>query len=185
MQLMRGELTQILGDSVHADAVLQQHIELCAQKSEHTFLGHQNNGSGAACLHQVCGLFRHAAGESTLELVDVVRAVIIIPVRLATAARAVAPTLGIAPQLPGVCFLLRVDEIVALNQIGPALGLRRFYGLKGEIVGRGVERLLGFELPRFPKRRFQEGATSTEVFSHRFGVRPETYRQHFLDLYTQ
>lgn len=59
------------------------------------------------------------------------------------------------------------------------------YALKGEIVGRGVEALFGLELPRFAKRRFQEGATSEEVFADRFVGADDSYRQHFLDLYEQ
>jgi asparagine synthase (glutamine-hydrolysing) len=59
------------------------------------------------------------------------------------------------------------------------------YSLKGEIVRRGVRALLGMELPVFPKRRFQEGATSDSVFADRFDVTSDSYRQHFLDLYEQ
>jgi asparagine synthase (glutamine-hydrolysing) len=80
------------------------------------------------------------------------------------------------PAVVGIATAIPFDELAAGSH-------ETLYGLKGEIVGRGVERLLGFELPRFPKRRFQEGATTTEVFTDRFGVGPETYRQHFLELY--
>jgi len=41
------------------------------------------------------------------------------------------------------------------------------------------------DLPLFPKRRFQEGATSESVFTKRFSAGPESYRQHFLELYDQ
>ena len=41
------------------------------------------------------------------------------------------------------------------------------------------------ELPRFPKRRFQEGATPEEVFAQRFLPGDDAYRQHFLELYEQ
>ena len=59
------------------------------------------------------------------------------------------------------------------------------YSLKGEIARRGVRKVLGMELPVFSKRRFQEGAISTAAFSQRFGVDPETYRNHFLELHRQ
>jgi asparagine synthase (glutamine-hydrolysing) len=59
------------------------------------------------------------------------------------------------------------------------------YALKGEIVRRGVRRVLDLELPVFAKRRFQEGATSPSTFASRFAVDPEAYRRHFLELYQQ
>jgi asparagine synthase (glutamine-hydrolysing) len=59
------------------------------------------------------------------------------------------------------------------------------YALKGEIVRRGVRRVLDLELPVFAKRRFQEGATSPATFASRFAVDPEAYRRRFLELYRQ
>ena len=59
------------------------------------------------------------------------------------------------------------------------------YSLKGEIVRRGVRVVLGMELPVFPKRRFQEGATPESVFADRFAGEPDLYRQHFLELHKQ
>lgn len=63
--------------------------------------------------------------------------------------------------------------------------LKALYSLKGEIVRRGVSQVLGMELPVFPKRRFQEGATSASAFAIRFDVDPESYRHHFLHLHKQ
>ena len=57
------------------------------------------------------------------------------------------------------------------------------YALKGEIMRRGVEAVLGIKMPVFPKRRFQEGAASPAVFSERFVVASESYRDHFLSLH--
>ncbi len=57
------------------------------------------------------------------------------------------------------------------------------YSLKGEVLGRGVQRVTGFELPVFPKRRFQHGAVPQEIFRSRFGVPPVCYRNHLLSLY--
>jgi asparagine synthase (glutamine-hydrolysing) len=59
----------------------------------------------------------------------------------------------------------------------------RLYRLKGEIVARGVRSVFGIELPVFPKRRFQEGALSREVFERRFDRPAEEYRAHYLALH--
>src|SRR5918993_487921 len=37
------------------------------------------------------------------------------------------------------------------------------YALKGEIVGRGIRAVTGFDMPAFPKRRFQHGAIEAEA----------------------
>lgn len=57
------------------------------------------------------------------------------------------------------------------------------YRLKGEVVQRGVRQVLACELPVFPKRRFQHGATPEEVFRRRFAVDGLRYRTHFLSRY--
>lgn len=57
------------------------------------------------------------------------------------------------------------------------------YALKGEVLARGVRSVLGLELPRFPKRRFQHGAGETSEFERRFGLPPARYRQHLLAAY--
>ncbi|HTI05638.1 MAG TPA: asparagine synthase-related protein [Gemmatimonadales bacterium] len=54
----------------------------------------------------------------------------------------------------------------------------RLYALKGEIVGRGVRAVLGYEMPVFPKRRFQHGATT-----HVFTETEAHYRRHFHSLH--
>jgi asparagine synthase (glutamine-hydrolysing) len=59
----------------------------------------------------------------------------------------------------------------------------RLYALKGEIARRGAASVLGFELPVFPKRRFQHGATPEGAFRRHFDLHPEVYRRHFLGLY--
>ncbi len=61
----------------------------------------------------------------------------------------------------------------------------KLYALKGEIVCRGIRAVTGFEMPIFPKRRFQEGATAEGLFAERFAHAPEDYRQYFLALYRQ
>lgn len=58
------------------------------------------------------------------------------------------------------------------------------YGLKGEIVRRGLRQVLELDLPVFPKCRFQQGATTKDVFDDVFDVDPDVYRRHFLKLHT-
>ncbi len=54
------------------------------------------------------------------------------------------------------------------------------YGLKGEVVRRGVRQVLGADLPLFPKRRFQQGAMPEDEYRARFAADPAQYRAHFL-----
>ena len=58
------------------------------------------------------------------------------------------------------------------------------YALKGEIVRRGVKAVTGFEMPVFPKRRFQHGAMPEETMRARLGDTERTYRQAFERMYT-
>jgi asparagine synthase (glutamine-hydrolysing) len=57
------------------------------------------------------------------------------------------------------------------------------YELKGEVLARGVRQVLGVELPRFPKRRFQHGALAPETARERFALPAQRYRQHLLACY--
>ena len=57
------------------------------------------------------------------------------------------------------------------------------YSLKGEIVSRGVKAITGFDLPVFPKRRFQHGAVSKDVLRQKLPDAEIGYRQKFLALY--
>jgi asparagine synthase (glutamine-hydrolysing) len=57
------------------------------------------------------------------------------------------------------------------------------YALKGEITGRGVKALTGFDMPVFEKRRFQEGATNEKSFKDIFPVGEAPYRTYFHSLY--
>jgi asparagine synthase (glutamine-hydrolysing) len=61
--------------------------------------------------------------------------------------------------------------------------VERLYSLKGEIVSRGVKAVTGFEMPVFPKRRFQHGALAEETMQSRLPLREAEYRQKFLSLY--
>ena len=61
--------------------------------------------------------------------------------------------------------------------------VERLYQLKGEIVARGVKAVTGFDMPVFPKRRFQHGAVSEATMHSRLPFREAEYRQKFLSLY--
>jgi asparagine synthase (glutamine-hydrolysing) len=58
------------------------------------------------------------------------------------------------------------------------------YALKGEIVGRGVKAITGFDMPVFPKRRFQHGAIPADAMRARLGGTEQAYRRAFHALYT-
>jgi asparagine synthase (glutamine-hydrolysing) len=75
------------------------------------------------------------------------------------------------PRVVAVAEAIPFDELTRGS-------VERLYELKGEVLRRGVERVLGMEMPIFPKRRFQHGATSEEVLAERFAVDPELYRRH-------
>jgi asparagine synthase (glutamine-hydrolysing) len=55
---------------------------------------------------------------------------------------------------------------------------QRLYAIKGEVVRRGVERVLGVEMPVFAKRRFQDGAVEGGRSFPAFAVPPARYREH-------
>ncbi|HXE80099.1 MAG TPA: asparagine synthase-related protein [Vicinamibacterales bacterium] len=61
--------------------------------------------------------------------------------------------------------------------------VRRLYSLKGEIVRRGVKAVTGFDMPTFPKRRFQHGALPPERLNTRLGGAERVYRQRFFALW--
>ncbi|MCX6302402.1 MAG: asparagine synthase-related protein [Bacteroidia bacterium] len=60
---------------------------------------------------------------------------------------------------------------------------QKLYDLKGEIVSRGIKAVTGMEMPVFPKRRFQHGAVSSDIFRKHFPEKEITYRKEFLSLY--
>jgi asparagine synthase (glutamine-hydrolysing) len=59
----------------------------------------------------------------------------------------------------------------------------RLYALKGQIVSRGVQSVLGIEMPVFPKRRFQHGSVSAGQSSRLFPQNEAGYRGHFETLH--
>jgi asparagine synthase (glutamine-hydrolysing) len=60
----------------------------------------------------------------------------------------------------------------------------RLYALKGEIVSRGIKAVTGFDMPVFPKRRFQHGALPASILEERLPQREAEYRRQFLALYS-
>jgi asparagine synthase (glutamine-hydrolysing) len=60
----------------------------------------------------------------------------------------------------------------------------RLYALKGEIVSRGVRAVLGFDMPVYPKRRFQHGSATPATAAHLFTEDEARYRRHFHALHT-
>jgi asparagine synthase (glutamine-hydrolysing) len=57
------------------------------------------------------------------------------------------------------------------------------YELKGEIVRRGVKAVTGFDMPVFPKRRFQHGAIPEAAMRERIGADEAANRRAFYALY--
>jgi asparagine synthase (glutamine-hydrolysing) len=80
-------------------------------------------------------------------------------------------------------------DVIEVAEGIPFASLTRYdvptlYALKGEIVGRGVKAVTGFDMPVYPKRRFQHGAMPADAMRTRFGHTERTYRQAFERLYT-
>jgi len=63
-----------------------------------------------------------------------------------------------------------------------AYDVPRLYALKGEVVRRGVKAVTGFDMPVFPKRRFQHGALPAASLRSRLGGDEDSYRRRFFAL---
>ena len=61
--------------------------------------------------------------------------------------------------------------------------LDKLYALKGEVMRLGLRAIMERELPVFPKRRFQEGATPEAAFGQLFAPGESGYRAHFARLH--
>lgn len=59
----------------------------------------------------------------------------------------------------------------------------RLYELKGEIAAAGVRQITGFEMPVFPKRRFQHGATPVEKLREKITDNESELRRQFQEIY--
>lgn len=81
-----------------------------------------------------------------------------------------------------------LPRVIAVAEAIPFIELTQWrheqlYRLKGEIVARGVKAVTGFDLPIFPKRRFQHGVTRPHALTQLFPRSPLTYRREFLSTY--
>jgi len=79
-------------------------------------------------------------------------------------------------------------NVIEVAEAIPFAALTRYdvptlYGLKGEIVRRGVKAITGIDMPVFAKRRFQHGAASVEAMRQRLGRPEREYRHAFEQLY--
>jgi len=61
--------------------------------------------------------------------------------------------------------------------------VKRLYRLKGEIVSRGIKAHMGYDMPVFPKRRYQHGAVQESELRHRVPAREAELRHEFLSIY--
>ena len=80
------------------------------------------------------------------------------------------------------------SRVVAVAEAIPFAALaggshEALYALKGRIVAAGIRQTLGLEMPVFPKRRFQRGATPERLFQRLFDGPRDRYRSHFLGLH--
>ena len=60
----------------------------------------------------------------------------------------------------------------------------RLYALKGDVVSRGIRAVTGFEMPVYPKRRFQHGTMPVDRLRSRIGRDERTFRRAFHALYS-
>lgn len=81
-----------------------------------------------------------------------------------------------APQVVAVAEAIPFAELT--NGSHAAL-----YALKGDVLRRGIRRVLGREFPVFPKRRFQHGAAPDALVRRRFAGDQGRYRRHLWGVY--
>jgi asparagine synthase (glutamine-hydrolysing) len=62
--------------------------------------------------------------------------------------------------------------------------VERLYALKGEVVSRGIKAITGYEMPVYPKRRFQHGALPYQRLRQHLPEQEGVYRRQFVSLYT-
>ncbi len=81
--------------------------------------------------------------------------------------------------LPNVIEVAERIPFIELTDWDP----QRLYALKGEVVRRGIQAITGIQMPIFPKRRFQHGATSERVYQQLFPQNEHAYRRLFYQLF--
>ena len=80
-------------------------------------------------------------------------------------------------------------EVIAVAEAIPFatltdMSVEKLYALKGEIVSRGVKAVTGFDMPVFPKRRFQHGAVPRAKLRQRVPDQETVFRRQFLSMYS-
>ena len=80
---------------------------------------------------------------------------------------------------PSVVEVAEGIPFTELSQMSTA----QLYALKGRIVASGVKALTGLDMPVFPKRRFQHGATRPNSLRARIPPKESELRRQFLALY--
>jgi asparagine synthase (glutamine-hydrolysing) len=80
-------------------------------------------------------------------------------------------------------------DVVAVAEAIPfaaltGMSVEKLYALKGEIVSRGVKAITGFDMPVFPKRRFQHGAMPREKLRLRLPEQEAIYRRQLSAIYS-
>ena len=78
--------------------------------------------------------------------------------------------------------LIEVAEAIPFAAL-TEMSADKLYALKGEIVSRGVKAITGFNMPVFPKRRFQHGAVPEEKLRRRLPQQEVDYRRQFSSMY--
>src|SRR5438046_2617856 len=81
---------------------------------------------------------------------------------------------------PSVIEVAEAVPFAALSE----MSVEKLYALKGDIVSRGVKAVTGFEMPVFPKRRFQHGAVPRAKLRQRLPGQDATYRRQLSAIYT-
>lgn len=78
--------------------------------------------------------------------------------------------------------VIEVAEAIPFTELTD-MSVEKLYALKGEIVARGVKAITGFDMPAFPKRRFQHGAVPKEKLREQLPTQEIVYRRQFLSQY--
>jgi asparagine synthase (glutamine-hydrolysing) len=81
--------------------------------------------------------------------------------------------------LPNVVEVSEGIPFITLTDWDPG----RLYQLKGEIVSRGVRAVTGFDMPIFPKRRFQHGVANDGILKERLPESAAIYRNAFQSIH--
>ena len=88
---------------------------------------------------------------------------------------------GFSPfALPRVIEVAEGIPFIELTQWDHA----RLYDLKGQVVGAGIKSLTGWDMPLYPKRRFQHGSANSDQIQRLFPGDANEYRSQFQTIYS-